>query len=97
MNWMRVIIPKNEQERARALPEAFDKLWQASGRPSDAALFVGRRHGSDDFSHYFTPAGAQIAGPLIRLCAGEPCDPPDPAGVSAVVGNEDAVERLLGR
>ena len=97
MNWMMVTFRTEERERASALVEAFDKLWRASGMPPDAALFVGASQGSDDIPYYFTPAAAQIAGPLIRLCYGQPCDPADPARVTAAIGSQDAERRLLGR
>lgn len=90
MHWYRITFSRQEYESGESavLQGAFQEAYVASNAPKGMALFGTW---SDDETCYFvyaTPNSVSHLRPLLDAYSAEPHDPPDPSGLSLIVGDE---------
>ncbi|MGR0183721.1 hypothetical protein [Azospirillum aestuarii] len=97
MEWLKIVLPDDVLERDarwQVIMDAFENVFLASGGPRDAAMFsVNGPNSAEAF--IFSPASNQIAGRLLHSFGAVPSERPNRQETTLLVGNADAVERLL--
>src|SRR5262245_37734430 len=90
MSWYKVVMTSQDisTHSDSQLVEAFKQVFMGSNFPQDAALFSNDFPPGEDLIYYFSPGAVRIAGGLLSLYSGMPCEEP-PRDSLFIFGHEN--------
>jgi hypothetical protein len=82
MPWHQLQVDDEMRDPTHLIHRTFPALYEAAGRPSDMAIFVRRKVGTNCHTFYFAPGAQGFA----KCVAATPCHRPTREDMSLIAG-----------